>query len=115
MDATGFTALSLRVGLAQGDTANAAGVDFEILLRDALGQSAAVSSADYGHALFDPPGEPFHARGAEKTTLNAIRVPLSAFAGISLSQLMAVELHFGDSAAGDIQLTELMLQGSMLP
>lgn len=113
LDARGFAALSLRVGLSHGLEANADGVGFDIVLSDSSGRSASVSAAEYGFALFDPPGDAFDARGSEKTTLNAIRVPLSAFSGVALNQLMALELRFAEQTAGGLQWTDLMFQAGL--
>ena len=42
--------------------------------------------------------------------LNGIRIPLSAFAGIDLKQITAVEFGFGNPALGSIQLADVMFQ-----
>lgn len=110
LDAQGFDLLSLRVGVSHGDAENAGGQDFAIRLEDASGAQASVLAADFTHALFDPPGDAFSASGSEKTTLNAVRVPLSAFPDVDFGQLQAVELVFGQTPAGTVQITDLMLQ-----
>ncbi len=110
LDARGFEALSLRVGVSHGDTANAGGQDFDIVLIDADGLSQALPAASLGPALFDPPGGAFDARGSEKTTLNALRAPLAAFDRIDLRRLQALELRFGRVPAGSLQITDIMLQ-----
>ena len=42
--------------------------------------------------------------------LNGIRIPLSAFAGIDLKNVTAVEFGFGSPALGSIQLADVMFQ-----
>ncbi len=110
IDASAYDTLSLRVGVSHGDTANAVGQDFEIVLTDTAGHAVRVGAAAHSRALFDPPGDAFDAGGSEKTTLNAVRVPLGAFTGIDLSRLQSLELAFGATPAGTVQLTDLMFQ-----
>lgn len=110
LDVRGYDTLSLRVGVSHGDADNAAGQDFEVALTDVSGRRAAVRAAEFGAALFDPPGEAFADGGAEKTTLNGLRVPLSAFAGVDMARLESIELVFGRTPAGTVQFTDLMFQ-----
>ncbi len=110
LNAAAYDVLSLRVGLALGDGANAEGQDFDLVLIDRAGKEAVVHAADLGTALFDPPGDTFASGGSEKTTLNGIQAPLSLFEGVNLGALEALELRFGSPPAGTIQLTDLMLR-----
>jgi hypothetical protein len=113
LDARGFDTLSLRVGVAHGDADNGSGQDFSLALVDAAGAEAVVAASEHSLALFDPPGEAFDNRGAEKTTLNAVRVPLAAFRSIDRSRLQRLELRFDRTPAGTLQLTDLMLQDNL--
>lgn len=108
LDVRDYTLLSLRVGLSHGDTANAEGQDFLIALIDTAGQEVVVHAADLGAALFDPPGDAFDAGGSEKTTLNGLLAPLSLFEGVDLGALAALELRFGQSSAGTLQINDVM-------
>lgn len=110
LDASAYDTLSLRVGVSHGDAANAGSQDFGIALTDATSLRAVLAAADHGMALFDPPGNAFDAGGAEKTTLNALRLPLSAFAGIDLTRLQSLELVFDRTPAGTVQIADLSLQ-----
>ncbi len=113
LDARSFDTLSLRVGVAHGDTDNADGQDFSLALIDAAGVEAVVAASEHSPALFDPPGQAFDNRGAEKTTLNALRVPLAAFRGIDRSRLQRLELRFDRTPAGTLQLSDVMLQDNL--
>ncbi len=108
IDASDFDLLSLRVGVSHGDAAHAEAQAFDLVLTDADGRSASVLAA--GTALFFPPGDAFDAGGSRKTTLNGLQVPLTRFAGLDLSRLVRLELRFGRTPAGSLQLTDLMLQ-----
>jgi hypothetical protein len=114
LDARSYDTLSLRVGVSLGDDANHDGQDFRLVLSDTHGARVSVSAAEFSSALFYPPGDPFDSRGAAKTTLNAVRVPLSAFTGVDLGALQTIELVFDRSDAGTLQITDLMLQ-QLLP
>jgi dienelactone hydrolase len=110
IDVSDYDMLSVRVGVSLGDLNNAGGQDFEIALIDSAGGRSAVNAADFSAALFDPPGDRFAAGGSEKTTLNAIRIPLSAFGDVDTSSLDSLEFVFTQTSAGTIQLTDVMFQ-----
>ena len=69
-----------------------------------------MAASDFSLALFDPPGDAYADGGAEKTTLNALRIPLEAFSGVDLSKLTQLELIFDQTPVGTVQLTDLMFQ-----
>lgn len=110
LDARGYETLSFRVGISLGDSANDQGQDFDIVLVDRSGHESTISAASLSTALFDPPGDIFASGGAEKTTLNGVQAPLALFSDVDLSQLEAVELRFGSTEAGTIQITDLMFR-----
>ena len=110
LDARDYDTLSLRIGVSHGDVDNAGGQDFHIALSDAAGSRAALAASDFSLALFDPPGDAYADGGAEKTTLNAVRIPLEAFSGVDLSKLTQLELIFDQTPVGTVQLTDLMFQ-----
>lgn len=111
IDASAFTYLDLRAGVAVDAEGTLAtdDVDFRIRLRDSAGGQAAVRASRYGDALFLPPGDPANGEGA-KTTLNMIRVPVSAFGGVDLKALQAVEIVTDVTPQGAVQITDLQFQ-----
>ncbi len=113
LNASSYDTLSLRIGVSHGDADNAGGQDLVIALTDAAGKRAEVIASDYSLALFDPPGDAFADGGAERTTLNALRIPLTAFSGLDRGHLQALELQFGRTSAGTVQITDLMLQRAL--
>ncbi len=110
LDVRGLDVFSLRVGVSLGDAANSPAQDFDIVFIDRSGSEATVAAASLGAALFDPPGDTFSVGGSEKTTLNGLHAPLALFNSVDLSQLQAIELRFGTTDAGTIQLTDLMFR-----
>lgn len=103
---------SVRVGVSHGDADNMNGQDFRIVLEDSAGNRASVLASEYSDAAFYPPGDPFEDPGSRKTTLNAVDVPLTAFGGVDLRALRSVELVFDQTAAGGLQITDLLFQRS---
>ncbi|ASK35936.1 alpha/beta hydrolase family protein [Alloalcanivorax mobilis] len=112
-DVTDFQVVTLRVGISHGDLDNEAGQDFHIVLEDMDGNRVAVAADDYSDALFFPPGRAFYDdtnHGSQKTTLNAVDIPLTAFDGIDYQHVKALEVVFDQTPAGTIQLTDVMFQ-----
>jgi dienelactone hydrolase len=112
-DVTPYQVVSMRVGISHGDADNEDGQDFDIVLEDMDGNRASVTASEYSDALFYPPGGDFYDdtnRGSQKTTLNAVDIPLTAFEGIDFQHLKALEIDFNRSQAGTIQLTDLVFQ-----
>lgn len=110
VDVTPYQVLSMRVGVSLGDTDNLNGQDFTVKIEDMDGNSATVIASDYSAALFYPPGREFSDSGSQKTVLNAVDIPLIAFDGIDYNNVNAISLVFDQTAAGSIQITDLLLQ-----
>lgn len=105
-DVRGFDVVSLRVGVAGGDPRNAPdeGQDFRILLQDSHGRTSWTRAGAWSHALFEPPGGT-----AQKTTLNMVAIPLSAF-DVDRSAVVEIRLLFEERADGLVHLTDLQFQ-----
>jgi hypothetical protein len=114
-DASRFTTLSLRAATNWADARNpvsdgtnpaSATQDFDVVLIDRAGRQASARAADYGTAL-----EPSLGSFRRHVVLNGVRIPLTAFGGVDLSDLAAVELKFGAATpAGSIQLADVAFQ-----
>jgi hypothetical protein len=103
---TSFTAVQFRASVNFTDARNAAGVpqDLTVTLTDRTNQSATVRVSDVSGALFYPPGELIH---VPKVFLNTIRVPLSAFSGIDLTDVASVRLDFDRRTTGALLIADL--------
>tara|TARA_A100001391_G_scaffold151462_6_gene109155 strand:- start:2216 stop:3988 length:1773 start_codon:yes stop_codon:yes gene_type:complete len=112
LNATGYQVLSVRVGVSHGDTDNQSGQDFHMILEDRDGNRVEALASDYSDGLFYPPGRAFYDsnHGSQKTTLNAVDIPLTAFEGVDFTNLNAVELVFDATPAGTVQITDLLMQ-----
>jgi hypothetical protein len=113
--ASRFGTLALRAAVNHFDARNpvsdgtnpgSATQDFDVALIDRAGKSASVRASDYGTAL-----EPSIGSFRRHIVLNGLRIPLTAFAEVDLSDLEAVELRFGAAEAdGSIQLADVSFQ-----
>ena len=106
-DVSAFTTFSLRAGVDYSDAKNPANQaqDLRVVLTDASGASASATVGQHSLALFSPPGA-----ADRKVTLNQARVPLSAFAGVDLTQVRSVDLVFDRTPSGLIQVTDVMFE-----
>jgi hypothetical protein len=113
VDVSRFGVLDLRAAVNRTDPRNPAGdgftptlvtQNFDVTLIDATGKRVSTRAASWSTALQPSIGNQRH------ITLNGIRIPLTAFAGIDLTKVTAVELGFGVPAMGSIQLADLMFQ-----
>lgn len=110
-DLRGYRRLALRVGLNGAEGANPVeGQDFDLVLSDRAGRSATLHAREWSDALFTPPGEPYADGGSNRTLLHGVYLPLGAFVGVDLGAVVAVELRFGATAGGQIQIADLQFE-----
>lgn len=105
-----FGSLTLRVGINFSDprTPATGPVSFAVALIDNRGHERSVDASRYGTAPEPPEGTSFR-----QVTLNGIRIPLAAFAGVDLRHVRAVKLLMGRpglAASGSIQLADVDVQ-----
>lgn len=102
---SGLAALTFRTGVNYKDSRNAgAAQNLTVVLRDGGGATASVSAATFTSALRKPAGTV-----DRELTLDGVWIPLTAFAGVNLTNVVAVELRTA-TATGSIQLAELAFQ-----
>lgn len=104
-DITSYDVISFR--LAVGNTTTpipgAQPPRIRVTLEDASGTRATVDAAEHSGAIVFPPGAQ-----ARRLLLNQVAIPLDAFAGIDLSEVRAVEIHFEGDMPSAVQIAELM-------
>jgi hypothetical protein len=109
-DASSMDFLTFRTTPNVGYDANR-GIKFQdlsVILEDANGSRAEVAAADIGNDVL---AYPISRRGGH-VILNQIRFPLSAFGGLDLSSIAAVELAFDRTQQGVINVSDLaFMQG----
>jgi len=115
VDLSGFTALSLRAAVDPMSEFNAAGAyqAFSVQLTDGAGNTATVPTRPDEPALRFPEGETqasdFIAEGlfTGKAALTTLRLPLSDFAGIDLTDVREVTLLFDQTPSGALFLADV--------
>ncbi|HEX5889379.1 MAG TPA: hypothetical protein VFY61_11770 [Pyrinomonadaceae bacterium] len=105
-DVSGFEALQFRIGVNFTDPRNLEGLaqNFRVVLTDVAGFTASVRVSDVSSALYFPPGS---VGPVPKLVLNTVRIPLSAFGGVNLHNIRAVEFTFNEQAQGAVLVTDI--------
>lgn len=103
---SGFQALQFRVSLNYNDLRNSPNTpqNFSVILVDGAGVTASVRIGDYSSVLFYPPGTTVH---VPKILLNTVRLPLTAFTGINLSDIRSIQFKFDQTPQGALQISDL--------
>jgi hypothetical protein len=103
---SGFRALQFRASVNFDDARNPIGSpqDFTVRLTDGTGATASAAVSSHSPALFYPPGS---VSRVPKVLLNAVRIPLTAFGGINLSDVRSVEFRFNQTSSGALLITDL--------
>ena len=105
-DVSAFAALQFRVSVNFADTRNAANTpqNFTVVLTDGTGAQSSVRVGDVSGALFYPPGT---VGPVPKVVLNTVRLPLSSFAGVNLSDIRSVRFNFDQTGQGALLISDL--------
>ncbi|HEX8456911.1 MAG TPA: hypothetical protein VF656_06425 [Pyrinomonadaceae bacterium] len=103
---SGYQALQFRVSVNYNDTRNPANTpqNFSIVLTDGAGVTSTVRVGDVSTALFYPPGS---VGPVPKVFLNTVRIPLSSFTGINLTDIRSVKFNFDQTGTGALLITDL--------
>lgn len=101
-----FQVFQFRASVNFTDARNPAGVpqDFSVRLTDGTGATSSTLVGLHSAALFYPPGA---VGPVPKVVLNTIRIPLSAFSGLNLTDIRSVELRFDQTSSGALLVTDL--------
>ncbi|HVF49028.1 MAG TPA: hypothetical protein VNA19_03005, partial [Pyrinomonadaceae bacterium] len=105
-DVSGFQSLQFRVGVNFNDLRNSSNIaqNFTVLLTDGTGATSSVRVSDYSTALFYPPGTTV---SVPKIFLNTVRLPMSAFSGVNLTDIRSVQFKFDQNLQGAILISDL--------
>lgn len=110
-DVSQFQVFQFRASVNFDDVRNppATPQDFTVRLTDGTGAFADALVSTFSDALFYPPGAVFE---VPKVVLNTIRVPMSAFGGVNLSDVRSVQFRFNQTATGALLITDLAFADS---
>jgi hypothetical protein len=114
-DVSGYDTLVFRTMMNPGYEANS-GVkyqDFDVVLEDTSGVRAAVAAADVGNDVL---GRLLSGRRriSGRLIMNQIRFPLTAFQGVNLSRVTAVEFVFDGVQSGVVNVSDLAFQRQLI-
>ena len=104
---SGYQALQFRASVSFGpDSPNmpSAPLDFRVTLKDGTGAAASIRVSDFSSALFHPPGT---MASPQRAILNTVRLPLSAFARLNLTDIRSVEFKFDQPMQGELLITDI--------
>jgi hypothetical protein len=105
-DVSTFRNLQFRASVNFADLRNAAGApqNVTVVLTDRRGRSAAVRVADVAGTLYYPPGEVVH---VPKLLLNTVRIPVSSFTNIDLTDVVSVRFNFDQTSSGALLISDI--------
>jgi hypothetical protein len=105
-DVSGFQALQFRASVNYNDLRNSPNTpqNFSVILTDGAGATSSVRVSDYSGALFYPPGTTVN---VPKILLNTVRIPLTAFTGINLTDVRSIQFKFDQTPTGALQISDL--------
>ncbi|MGZ4049550.1 MAG: T9SS type A sorting domain-containing protein, partial [Bacteroidia bacterium] len=106
---TNYVDLQFRASENFNETSAGTDIYFTIQLIDALGNVSSQITKNHTHALFYQPGT--QAGELPKILYNTIKIPLSDFTGIDLTQVQAIKFLFNKTGAGAIMISDLCLTG----
>lgn len=104
-----FQNLQFRAGVDFSEATSAQDQYFTIQLIDAIGAISNVLVKDHTQAMYYPPGAQF--LELPKVCFNSIKIPLTNFTGIDLTQVQKIVFLYNQRLAGSIFITDLMLSG----
>jgi hypothetical protein len=104
-DVSGFQVFQFRAAVNYADSRNPIDVpqDFSVRLTDGTGATADALVSTHSPALFYPPGQVFE---VPKVVLNTVRIPLTAFGGVNLTDIRTVALRFNQTGSSAFLLTD---------
>jgi hypothetical protein len=105
-DVSKYDTLTFRAGRNFSDARNPAGVapDFNVVLIDGSGNKKAIAVGKWSRALFAQPGS---GSGLPKTVLSTVRIPLSKFKGVDLTDVSKVVFKHNKKKTGAILTTDI--------
>jgi hypothetical protein len=101
--------LQFRAVVNFDDGRNAGAQDLSVVLTDGNGTSSSTLVSASSGALYFPPGNamgpPF--RAVPKIVLSTVRLPLSVFVGVDLTNITSVKMSFDQTATGALMFSDL--------
>jgi hypothetical protein len=108
-DESGYYALEFRANVNWTDPKDKTNVpsDFTVTLTDGAGNTASTQVSTWARALFYPPLTGVQPSLLPKDFLDTVRIPLTAFAGVNLTDVRSITFNFDQRSNGNLLLTDL--------
>lgn len=108
-DVSRYSVVQFRAVVNFDDPRNAGAQDLSVILIDGYGNSSTALVSASSSALYFPPGLPDGPlyRAVPKVVLSAVRIPLSAFVGVDLTNIAYVTMSFDQTNSGAMLLSDL--------
>lgn len=110
-DVSAYTALQFRGTVNFTDARNTPDLpqDLSITLTDGAGNSATAVASGASGALYYPPGRQTPLTWAiPKLILNAVRIPLSRFPGVDLTDVRSMQFNFDQQPQGALLISDIL-------
>ena len=106
-DVSSYAVIQFRAVVNFDDARNTGPQDLSVVLTDGNGNSSSQVVSTSSRALFFPPGSVESTRAVPKIVQNTVRIPLSAFRGVDLTNIVSVTLNYDQTPAGALMLSDL--------
>ncbi len=105
-DVHSFGALQFRAAVNFTDVRNPANMacNLSVALTDGSGSTSSAIVGDYSQALYYPPGS---VGPVPKVLLNTVRLPLSAFTGVDLTDLRSIKFKYDQQSSGALLISDI--------
>jgi hypothetical protein len=112
-DVSGYYALQFRAAVDYADSRNPSGQpqNFQITLTDGQGNTA---SATVNDAYQGRPSPLYFPPLSRHRVMNSVRIPLSLFSGLDLTDVRSIRFNFNQTASGALWFADLMFANRSL-
>jgi len=105
-----YKSLQFRAAIDFSEYTSVSDLDFTVQLIDATSNVSSKSISAYTHAMYHPPGS--QSSELPKVMFNTIKIPISDFTGIDLTQVQKIKFLYNKSTQGSIYVVDLALSGT---
>ncbi len=107
VDVSGLGVLQFRAAVNYTDGRNAGDQDFTVTLTDGSGSSSSTTISANSGSLYFPPGQIPSGRPVPKIFLNTVRLPLSSFPMVDLTNIQSIRFDFNAQPSGALLMSDI--------
>ncbi len=108
-DLSGYESVLFRATVNYRNYTGTAPLNFSVQLTDTFGNVSGQTVGAFSAVLFHQPGT--QTGDLPKDIFNTVRIPLSGFAGVDLTKIVAIKFLFDQSVAGAVLVSDLAFLG----